>query len=1546
MFRPRTSARRDRRGMILLIVITLLTLFAVIGLAFVMFAENQANSQRIWREARGTADLGPDPFQVFNQFMSNLVYDVPDDKDGAQSAIRGHSLARGLYGWNSQFPSTNQLANTVPYNGFGRPHGIPAPPVYGGPDDYPLVNYKWFQADGFVRDPEWTQWRAAPSAPGAPFNHAGTFIAKNAPYTYPDENNMFLAVADPRTGRIIAPSFHRDWLLNPANPSNAWDLANPNLTNAFGKYLTLRPRPQAPENPNFPYPRVNPADPLFGPQSYGDVENLEGKVKLDGTPAKQYDSFWIDFGYPTRSWRGKTYRPLAAVLVLDLDGRLNVNVAGNLRANGGHASNQGWGTWEMSLQRLMALNNPADSVGMGQAATLLQGRYGALDKAPSKLPVFNTSVPLPPPSPVGVFDPSPNRNYPTPIPTNQAASGTGAHDYSNVDYDASFFTQGGGAPAVSYRLTGLNSFPSYPQRYDNGSMAERTDHPMLFNPFLLKDSQLTPILANIDDTIYGLDDIFLLNFKFSTDTANYQRAKLVANSGGTTGPNASRLYTDVGGAQANRRFLLTNLSTDFDRLGIQPWAYNSGTAAQVYQQAAPPGPGQVSPPPAADPIFPSLNGLTNPNPSVPPTYATGSNNSEFSATGQAITAGARDLQSQILYGLGAIDLNRNLYSYNSPGTNTFDPARFAQATAERQRFAQDIFFRLAAATGAWIDPKAWADPDNVNILGTFVGGNINDPRYIALRWLAQLAVNIVDYIDDDEIMTPFQWDPKGNANEILYGTELPRLVINESYVEYDNDPADPTLTTMKKASYYRVKCWLELLNPLGPVSPSSFMSPQGAPGAAEIITNGNSAYRVLIGKANSQSMRDITNTTGNPTDLVNANKLVQIDLGSIANIPQMVKPNNGAYTGDPNSGFLVLGPEKIPGPNGPTPSAQSAQFYYDVKQTEVGPNDVPIPPSFYLQRLACPYMAAGGTNQYVTVDYVQYTLPTQVNNGLDQFDFNGGQATPTPPNDRHSWGRVQPYAGMYDQSPPVITNPLQKRLRAADVTGLGGQDVNQTFLRHNGQSPTQPGGNGDQTLQMPFEWLCHLDRALISPIELFQVSAWKPHELTQQFVSVPRGVPPGLARPQSFQHLAVWASPQPPTGVPPPQQTYPDRTRLFRALAYLRVRDRTLGMGFNTRRPGLININTVWDENPIQAIADGDDTTNSSGNHFRTTDISNMWAGLLNYRSPGTIPGPPVTYQVGQGDRPILPPSAPICTDADPQYQNVTAFPGPPAFPYTGGRSGIARTVMNGVFNVPDRNTPSTPSVQDPPRPQHPYEQYELLNKIFNNITTKSNVFAVWVTFGYFEVLPNGTLGLELGTTAANLDSWYQRDKFFAIVDRTNIAIDPSQQTKQGPKPILLSYEPKNDPSPGSDDHNPANNQTFPQTFPQTITLKVPAMVVQTDTANQVSSLVGYYEGERWIILSEFQPNAFNGTQLRIDVGGQEEVVQVGKAGVVPVANGGDGVPFITVRCNKPHARGAPMMINNTILGNPGPQPNFDYAVAPYSSVVRYVTYTTLFPKN
>ena len=128
---------------------------------------------------------------------------------------------------------------------------------------------------------------------------------------------------------------------------------------------------------------------------------------------------------------------------------------------------------------------------------------------------------------------------------------------------------------------------------------------------------------------------------------------------------------------------------------------------------------------------------------------------------------------------------------------------------------------------------------------------------------------MVDYIDNDNYMTPFHWtanSPNGNyqpaaaftgavagfeptGNGYVFGTELPKLVVNEVYLEYDNDQTDPTGMPKKATKAYHMNVWAELVNPL-PSTPD----PNSPPGGIQVnndavLVNGTACpYLDVAGK--------------------------------------------------------------------------------------------------------------------------------------------------------------------------------------------------------------------------------------------------------------------------------------------------------------------------------------------------------------------------------------------------------------------------------------------------------------------------------------------------------------------------------------------------------------------------------------------------------------------------------------------------------------------------------------------------------------------------
>jgi hypothetical protein len=148
-------------------------------------------------------------------------------------------------------------------------------------------------------------------------------------YDAADWNNMLLGlVLDPRdVGNTSGPQFPPYPSLHRPELVSFWQTAGGATPPSPRQYM-LRPFGQtssplggaAPDHPNFTGSNPNPSgfDPINGPW---DVDN-------DGDGIA--DSVWVDLGLPTQTAAdGTTFKPLLAIRVLDMDGRLNVNAHGN-----------------------------------------------------------------------------------------------------------------------------------------------------------------------------------------------------------------------------------------------------------------------------------------------------------------------------------------------------------------------------------------------------------------------------------------------------------------------------------------------------------------------------------------------------------------------------------------------------------------------------------------------------------------------------------------------------------------------------------------------------------------------------------------------------------------------------------------------------------------------------------------------------------------------------------------------------------------------------------------------------------------------------------------------------------------------------------------------------------------------------------------------------------------------------------------------------------------------------------------------------------------
>ena len=1529
-----------RKGVILLVVLTMMALFAVIGLSFVLYSESRSNSSRIWRESQSFR-LGEEPpwtyaDSVFNSSLGDLIFDCGDDAGdrGVFSALRGHSLARGVYGWNytatidaSHRPTYTSLANDTPWNGVGWDYRQPGS-KYGPPEIDPTPtainpnalygpNFQYFgYATGAtpaptatteaLRYPERSGYQSVTGM--TPFGHAiaqvntllptvsaMTFTGKNAGHTAADLSNLFLARVD-ANGNVTEPSFHRSWIFG------SLATTNPNWTNVRGRYLSLRPRPvdqvdlaEGINASEFPYPE----------DTGGDVKNLEH------APGGN-DSIWLDLDLPVRFWNNKYYKPLVAMLILDLDKRVNLNTAGNLRGSNPmvpSVSNQGFGPWEVNPLRLGIA--PPEFVALLQGSGSTQGRYGTNHVLDFPLPIgapgFATNpqgmIPL-------AFNPL--VNYHSLAQYGVTANLPLPPFSSLIDYDGnatSNIAAALGAPMRSALPFDLLAGAGY----NNGigttlPGGEATQLPHWFNPYFRPSEPIAGATPN-DDRRFAVSELRKLSYKYNAEDSVVYPTSDIA----TLAPNTY-------GAAAPRRnaFMVTTLSNDIDR---PAWAKVPGTSEVI------------------NPVHPTD-------------------------------------QRSAMARLGAVNLNRKLTDYRNDETQYFtsanvraNPNKATLARYERHCLARDIFTRICVAMG-----------EPVVLLRNAVSGDIfavpnptvapGTPPYDRMRVWAQLAANMVDFIDTDDVMTTFVWNPVIGAplsvdafgiatvnivgsdsnplvnalgmqdpvavhpnnpnfapgaieNRVVFGTERNRLVINESFLRVENDPTDPSLMPpdpmMPKASRYVVKIWTELHNPLTPQDNPNRQDLAQRYGAALVDNHGMGlapVYQLLIARqtANLTLANNVTGAVA-PADIERTIPVLT-DTAAMP-VKRKVQPNySGSYTQhapttlpdgtlavgsfyvigpppptDPANTFIAPYPDNLlPGmaPTNLNPDFTSDQMQYTVNvPAQLQANGMPAPPKLVLQRLADPYHAHHPQfNPWITVDYVEFTnadngdtvasAPADFHEHMNfaaKYNDVGlanvmmaGKPQTKPNGEQRAVGRQTPLAGFNPVTAMANTQTLTQLISATPV----GNEVHHTFHRHNGPTPA-PGGPSLQ-FDPNFDHFVHLDRPLVSVIEAMQVGFYKPHEFTHRFA-----VSDGMGGRLRFQHLNIggisWTS----NG---PGQT------LYRVLEFFTINGWTAGSGHGGRVPGRINVNTVTEQEVFNALVDP-----QPGNLFTPAEANTVVTTMngARFTTDSALPGGPIPNSYHA-------------------FGEATQI-GSPLF-----GAGIARTLLNGHLQV---NTATTPN---------PYFHKELLSKIRNNATTRSNTFAVWMTIGYFEVRnynPNKPwktwdpaknryhlpiLGRELYLNGPG----DLRNKFFAIIDRTAITVDPSNPRQIGPLPVTFA-------SPHAVPDPDVLTGAKTSTGPMQITITVPA------TSNVGGRLQGIYDDTRF----DIGP----GTPMVVDYGLNEEIVNVAAVSYDPASRKGT---IILNPCTRAHQQGVPVSLAR--LGNPGPQANFRYDDSRYAAIVRYVT--------
>jgi hypothetical protein len=748
--------RAGRRGVLLLLVLSLLTLFMMLGATYLVIATRARATARAFANAMSGAQSIPTP-AMGQAFVEDAFLKVVRGSAGGSSGVisNADTLLGDKYGLPSSGTSTT---GTILSGSTSGAVIITTVATVSGTDAVEALSGRvlTFTVPGLT-NASTRILRAEPVD-----NNAKLFLPAGPTLSGINLTAAAIGSATAATGISHFTINGREFSSGTAGPNEAWDGYDSN-NDFLANPLTPTARPSFSTSGAFGTSGVN--------------------LMVDNDSDGVLDSGWLDVGLPPIvNAAGQTLYPRAAIMITDLDGRLNVNAHGS-RSDLDNPTALYSGSFATGSNALANITSATSSFatlsfsqyargrGIGPAEIALEssGLFESTSGSSGRLAMTGVDS-------IAIGTDSTLQRTPP-----EVGAAEGRYGGAQLTISSATFPRPG-TPYTNDSVTSLpqswmsasgTSYFTNPVRYGSppdlkastSIFVDDFGQPVYYRPYWTSDAGRS---ANVDDE--SIDDPYEANL-----SRLGPRSGAIVNPAARSWKNSAGFSTDY---RASPPFVIDNLFTAGDLEGL----------LRAYDIDSPKLSRRL---PAICGTKTGANRLLLTTDSWDTSSMTGTARAAVSrllatsstATGMSVATAMNMFAAETLMG-HKLDLNRPFHDTNTTERND-DTGK-----AERLAFAKHFYCLAFAIAGN--------------------GGPLNtDPPKAAAhaRELAQWAINVVDFRDTDSVMTGFEydtditdgWSVNGNLSDdsepdrdVVWGTERPELLITETVCWHDRNTDDLT----------------------------------------------------------------------------------------------------------------------------------------------------------------------------------------------------------------------------------------------------------------------------------------------------------------------------------------------------------------------------------------------------------------------------------------------------------------------------------------------------------------------------------------------------------------------------------------------------------------------------------------------------------------------------------------------------------------------------------------------------------------------------------